>query len=448
MNGIDMFATAGKLIVAAAVLLLPMTSKAGSLDQPQVGSGMPTTADIYNRLTTGVAVTAPAAFFQGPGSGPTAGSGRTLTEIQSKLPAADNTNGAAAGDVSLGKTFWGLRTDGTWGVKSGTMAQQTLNPASPVMPAGHYAATNLATVDTDLVPGNIKSGVTIFGVSGSVIQSTGDAPVFNVVSNSTFSNATASGLLGTMPYPYRGTLSLTPGTTAQLFAAGYYNGSGTVAGDADLASANIRSGTSVFGVSGSFAAGALAKRVPKTGKSTCWAGSAVSDCAGTGQDGEFQYGINPPLIPSTGITGAYTVPAWTGTRFTNNGDGTVTDNLTALIWMRDARCTDTLGGVFKPNGPLGWSQALVWIRFLQSNTCHLSDGSSAGQWRLPNINELHSLAQAATSALFSGLLTTPYWSSSNDIGIIYITDVADGIVDTALMASSSQYNVLAVRGGQ
>ncbi len=56
-------------------------------------------------------------------------------------------------------------------------------------------------------------------------------------------------LTGTMPD--RGAVYITPGTSAQTIQAGYHNGSGTVAGDANLVAANIRAGASIFGVAGS-----------------------------------------------------------------------------------------------------------------------------------------------------------------------------------------------------
>jgi len=111
-----------RIILTAAVMTVATTALAGTLTPPgapTVGSGMPTLADIYNQLDTG-ATTTPSGF-QGPTSGPASASGRSLNDIKGKLPAADMTNGATAAEVKAGKTFWGLRTDGTWGVKTGTL---------------------------------------------------------------------------------------------------------------------------------------------------------------------------------------------------------------------------------------------------------------------------------------------------------------------------------------
>jgi len=45
-------------------------------------------------------------------------------------------------------------------------------------------------------------------------------------------------------------VNITPGTTAQTIQAGYHNGSGSVAGDADLVAANIRKDVNIFNVIG------------------------------------------------------------------------------------------------------------------------------------------------------------------------------------------------------
>ena len=43
---------------------------------------------------------------------------------------------------------------------------KTLSALSKTVAEGFYAATTLDTVDADLATGNIKSGVTIFGIAG------------------------------------------------------------------------------------------------------------------------------------------------------------------------------------------------------------------------------------------------------------------------------------------
>jgi hypothetical protein len=153
---------------------------------------------------------------------------------------------------------------------------------------------------------------------------------------------------------------------------------------------------------------ALAKRVAKTGQTTCWnADGTVIPCVGTGQDGQYQAGIDPVVTAIFGT--AYNTPAWTGVRFTDNGDGTVTDSLTALIWLKNANCF----------GARLWATALSDANALASGSCGLSDGSVAGAWRLPNGNELHSLIDPTQSnpALpaghpFTGVQSDNYWTST------------------------------------
>ncbi len=65
--------------------------------------------------------------------------------------------------------------------------------------------------------------------------------------------------------------------------------------------------------------------VEDTGQQTCYdpTGTTMDTvaCAGTGQDGELQRGVT-----------------WPTPGFTDNEDGTMTDNLTGLIWLQDANC--------------------------------------------------------------------------------------------------------------
>lgn len=61
--------------------------------------------------------------------------------------------------------------------------------------------------------------------------------------------------------------------------------------------------------------------LPQTGQKTCYDTSGnVIPCTGTGQDGEIQAGV-----------------PWPSPRFTDNGNGTVTDKLTGLMWLKECK---------------------------------------------------------------------------------------------------------------
>lgn len=136
-------------------------------------------------------------------------------------------------------------------------------------------------------------------------------------------------------------------------------------------------------------------RVLKTGQTRCWSASgALLDCARSGQDGEFRTGLPSPAP-----------------RFRDNGNGTVTDELTGLIWLQNANRF----------GVVTWPQALDICNSLAGGSQGLSDGSVAGDWRLPNVNELQSLlelnnssgAAIAAGNPFTDLQPANYWSSTS-----------------------------------
>jgi len=143
----------------------------------------------------------------------------------------------------------------------------------------------------------------------------------------------------------------------------------------------------------------------------------------TGADFAAYDGSNPLVaLANTGQQISYTAgddasehkgTAWPGTRFTDNLDGTVTDHLTGLIWLKDAGCF----------APTTWSEALADANQLATGACGLTDGSTAGQWRMPNLNELESLIDVSSSnpALpvgnpFTNVSIGIYWSSTSYFG--------------------------------
>jgi hypothetical protein len=172
--------------------------------------------------------------------------------------------------------------------------------------------------------------------------------------------------------------------------------------------------------------------VEDTGQVQCWDQDGnPRSCSGTGEDGDNQAGVN-----------------WPTPRFSDNGNGTVTDNLTDLIWLKTADCF----------GLETWQQALSDANTLSTGECGLGDGSEDGDWRLPNIKELLSLVDYSqvnpaipSGHPFSDVTSDFYWSSTSS--------AVGGGADNAWVVNFSMgddgdedknfpYHVWPVRGGQ
>ncbi|MBF0508177.1 MAG: DUF1566 domain-containing protein, partial [Deltaproteobacteria bacterium] len=160
--------------------------------------------------------------------------------------------------------------------------------------------------------------------------------------------------------------------------------------------------------------------VPRTGQTTAYA---------TGDDGDLEKGV-----------------VWPSPRFTDNSDGTVIDNLTGLIWLKNANCFNTQT----------WTAALTDANGLTSGHCGLTDGSHAGDWRVPNANELKSLTDEGhhnltlpTGNPFIGVQSTYYWSGTTDANAptaAWVVSMSDGTVGAGLKTGT--YYVWPVRSGQ
>jgi hypothetical protein len=156
---------------------------------------------------------------------------------------------AGVGDVLVDKTFFSV----TGAIKTGTaVAGANVDGVDGelvmTIPNGHYTGSKTATAaDALLLTGNIKDGVTIFGVEGTYeTPLTGDAAIGDVLDGKLFyADDGTSQLEGTMP-----TVALDPVSGA--YPAGYHAGDvgGLVAVEAQLLSANIKSGINIFGVDG------------------------------------------------------------------------------------------------------------------------------------------------------------------------------------------------------
>jgi hypothetical protein len=147
-------------------------------------------------------------------------------------------------------------------------------------------------------------------------------------------------------------------------------------------------------------------------------------------------------------------------RFVDCGNGTVTDTQTGLIWLKNLSCFSSMD----------YATANNEAAKLHSGQCGLTDGSVAGNWRLPTRNEWAALLKASCYA--PGLPTLPdktgfgcydtspanqwatgvqsniYWSSTTSADSLagWFASLSDGYVD--YVAKINGYLVWPVRGGQ
>ena len=142
--------------------------------------------------------------------------------------------------------------------------------------------------------------------------------------------------------------------------------------------------------------------IPMTGQRLCYDSTGtLRNCVGTGEDGEYLSGV-----------------AWPNQRFTDHGDGTVTDNLTGLMWTKDTQQIPEA---------TAWQDAL--------DACNSLVYTEYDDWRLPNVRELQSLLDYGRQypALPQGHpfinLSFWYWSSTTihakDLQYAWVVNIDD-----------------------
>lgn len=160
---------------------------------------------------------------------------------------------------------------------------------------------------------------------------------------------------------------------------------------------------------GLLANGTSSVNLPSTRQTTCYQNSTddlaslypapLISCVGSGQDGELQVGA-----------------AWPIPRFLDNGDQTISDNLTGLMWMKDADLPYLPAcGSFST---LTWQGALNFVKCFNQNAY-----LNKTDWRLPNVNELESIVHHSQSNISGWLIsqgflsvnTSYYWSSTSSM---------------------------------
>jgi hypothetical protein len=202
--------------------------------------------------------------------------------------------------------------------------------------------------------------------------------------------------------PDQGAVTFTPGTADQAIAAGYHNGSGRVQGDPNLVTGNIRAGATIFGV---------------TGKT-----EVVDTTTGNATAGEILLGLKAwtggQQVTGTRMGGVVLKPGGTfsaGRRWYDNGDGTITDTTSGLIWLKNVGEVTVSPVVFCASNSY---DLFVLMGTLGNGIAGLSDGSAPGGWRIPTAKEMQRLTSGteavrfATPQMFIGIADRIYWTTS------------------------------------
>ena len=187
-------------------------------------------------------------------------------------------------------------------------------------------------------------------------------------------------------------------------------------------------------------AGVVLSTVPRAGAVSVHAFNSGMNCYGEWKLPDASTGTTSF---GTGDDSAYR-PVISSPSYTNNGDGTTTDNVTGLMWVSD------------PGSAL-----YTWQNALSSCAVTMNSGSGfAGytDWRLPNIRELVSIMSytqlpgcAIDLAAFPGSQCATglyYWSSTTSVGTptyAWAAYLLFGYIRDRPKTGS--YNVRCVRGG-
>ena len=161
------------------------------------------------------------------------------------------------------------------GVTKKSAATYTPGTSNQSITSGQYLnGTQTIKGDSNLTAGNIKSGVSIFGVSGTYTGSSGGSGSVSLQSKTVspsestqtvkpdsgyggLSQVTVNAISTTYVgsgVTKKAAATYTPSTSNQTIAANQYlNGAQTIKGDANLVAGNIKSGVSIFGVAGTYA---------------------------------------------------------------------------------------------------------------------------------------------------------------------------------------------------
>jgi len=162
-----------------------------------------------------------------------------------------------------------------------------------------------------------------------------------------------------------------------------------------------------------------------------WTGQVTTYFLGDDATYKKGYTLTRPIVKGAGST-----------RFTDNGDGTVTDNATGLMWVKNPA---GLGPPF--DATMLWEPAIT--------ACEGLTFAGHGDWRLPNVKEIFSIVDhgfntpAADSFFFTIQGNKIYWSSTRRMtspNSAFALSTQNGTIGSSTTTVTPCY-VIPVRGG-
>ena len=146
------------------------------------------------------------------------------------------------------------------GITQRSSSDLTASGATVTAPSGYYASNATKTITS----GSATPASTISGTSATVSTGTNTLTLSKTVSNTPTVSAgyISAGTAGnssvslTASVTTKAAATITPSTSNQTISSGtYLTGTQTISGDANLVAGNIKSGTSIFGVTGTYSGG-------------------------------------------------------------------------------------------------------------------------------------------------------------------------------------------------
>ncbi len=177
----------------------------------------------------------------------------------------------------------------------------------------------------------------------------------------------------------------------------------------------------------------------------------------SGQTTAYQADKNDGIAGEVAVPDDGTVQAGAPLSYTDNGDGTITDNNTGLMWEKKVAgggCLHCVNLTPRWSVP-GGSMVTIWDWLDDVNAEGGTGFAGYNDWRIPNVKELQSIVDYERSnpsidPFFDPTAASDYWSSTTDVSDPTFAWAVSFVFGDAVRfagGKNSSLHVRAVRGG-